>query len=432
MSLAVPLRSSIGRLLLPIAVSLLTLSCESVTQLVVRVDTDYKVPCEAEILELEIVPGVVDTAGDPLGTLDLRTRIGRAVLPAQVAIVGDSGTEFEITARLLDDAGKTVVLEETATAKLQADESVLVAFSFLKGGSFVEGPGALTGRTPHEPATCVDECDFIDNDEDTRIDEDAADDCGCPQCPVGTECFNGVCRAQDSARYSAAESRRTWVNACSTPDQSILFESPLKEGVTRVDLPEGFDFLYYGRPVTALWVSVDGWTSFAVDEPALGAEPQPIDGEGVPGNSIFPFWENMELPAGRSSKVCTVYSNNSFYVTWDDLCFEEESGECDDGDSLFVGLELETGEDRIYLHYGVGTTVGTSKDIHASEKYPDRADGSLATIGLSDVASRACSAAECNKNGLCPNDVPCGFTHVQRLSDILAEGIRAISFTPKK
>ncbi|MCA9583503.1 MAG: hypothetical protein KC416_17005, partial [Myxococcales bacterium] len=400
-------------------------------------DTDLKVPCEVESLELSISPDVVDTEGNPLGQIDLRNRLDLSVLPAQLAVLGEPGQEFLVTARVLDESGAKVVSEQMASATLREGESVLLTFNFLKEGSFAEGPGTVTERVPHKPEVCTDgDCDFFDDDEDGRLDEDMPNGCGCPVCPAGTQCSGGVCRKEELTRYQVKGSKEGWVNACTLPasEKTIHFKSgdgeEVTKGTVRVPLPdiEDLEFLFYGRSVSDLWISVDGWVSFAEQDPGLPGQPVPIDSPTAPGNTIFPFWDDLALPKDRKAEVCSGISGRSFYVTWWDLCFEDA---CDTDDSITVSLELDYLENKVAFIYGQ-LPSGSAGEMHASETSPERADGVGVTIGVSDVTGRACGADACSSGGRCPNGASCGFTRISRISESVEVNRTSVTFTPVK
>jgi hypothetical protein len=199
------------------------------------------------------------------------------------------------------------------------------------------------------------------------------------------------------------------------------------EASSPLDPPMPFRFLFYGRPVTQLWVGDNGYVGFGEDPPeALVADvggQQPL-GEGrfpVPG--ILPFWEKLKTGARG---VCLAVAGEAPYrvlwITWSDACFREGEPEpC--GDLQYGRLRFSVGMEEtsnaVYLGYLV---------MEAEADLQERAHGLTAVIGISDDVPRPCPL-ECDDDGLCPSGEPCGFTEYS--SNRSHDALPALEFLPQ-
>ncbi|MCA9602270.1 MAG: hypothetical protein KC417_09610, partial [Myxococcales bacterium] len=175
--------------LLTLAVVLLSVpafgACgDSITQVVIRVDTELRVPCEVEEIEIVVDPAVVDDSGRAPGRIDLRNLLGSNALPLQLPIQGSSGQSYSVTVRAYNDGA--IVQELSGTIDTKADSSRVLAFNLDSGE--VATQADLPKRVLHAPSVCEEVCNGKDDNENGRIDENLPDCDPCSMCPEGYEC----------------------------------------------------------------------------------------------------------------------------------------------------------------------------------------------------------------------------------------------------
>ncbi|MBK1633243.1 hypothetical protein CKO31_21305 [Thiohalocapsa halophila] len=148
--------------------------------------------------------------------------------------------------------------------------------------------------------------------------------------------------------------------------------TPLNLGPSGSSLePIGFDFSFYGRTHTQVFVSSEGYLTFT-DNRTTNRFNDPIPDEDDPHDAVFPFWDNLDQGAGNVY-VQTLGSAPSrrFVVQYDGIRVCDDSFSCVAfTDAATFQVILEEGTNNILFQYvdlatdartqGGGATVGIS------------------------------------------------------------------------
>jgi len=133
----------------------------------------------------------------------------------------------------------------------------------------------------------------------------------------------------------------------------------------------GFDFTFYGRTHSQVFVSSEGYLTFT-DNSTTDRANQPLPDEGDPHDAVFPFWNDLEQGAGNVY-VQTLGSapNRRFVVQYDGVRVCDITFNCSNfTDAATFQVILEEGTNSILFQYedvetdprtrGNGATVGIS------------------------------------------------------------------------
>lgn len=400
------------------------------TQIVLRIDLggDLKVPCDLDRLDVEI-PGV-DAAETRAALLT-----GRAEIPLQVTLVDNGSREpFEVTVVALRGETQRVITQRVKLPGFRAGKAQLAEVT-------------LTGL-------CGDDCALVDRSTGTLPAYTAADtrepakcnvgpvDCEPEGCGEDEECFDGVCRNVNVARYVVSRNPAGQLPiACERFDNEeqvveILGGAGTVDARAYVDFQaragqyadSGLRFFFYGRRVFGAWVGVDGWVLFDFTPGEDAQAPTP----GADGNSnanvslssaeapagIYPFWSGLRLHDTISAVCVSRISDDdwtpaegetapplkSIQIAWDYMCFAGVEG-CP-GDrtqerlSFQVVLDAASSDTPLPGESGrVSVGWGGSNRAHRSAARPDEAvygrDQAMdryVTVGLKDSIAAACEA----------------------------------------
>lgn len=196
--------------------------------------------------------------------------------------------------------------------------------------------------------------------------------------------------------------------------------SPLTPGMP-------FPFRFYGRPVSQLWVSDNGYLGLG-DDPPMALLPS-IQSLGVVGGfppvpGILPFWERLKTSSdGVCLAVDGVPPYRILWITWHDACFlDDPSIDCGplEYGRLRFSVGLEETSNAVYVGYLAMETDGLSND--------GRAQGLTAVIGIRG-GEPACKAAECDDGGRCASGVPCGYTEFS--ANHVVDPLPDLEFVPR-
>ncbi|MEV4621278.1 PQQ-dependent sugar dehydrogenase [Asanoa sp. NPDC049573] len=149
----------------------------------------------------------------------------------------------------------------------------------------------------------------------------------------------------------------------------------------QVSLP--FAFPFYGVPQSSVWVTSNGYLSFA--DPGFNgliAENTPLPNGNAPNAGIYPFWDDLVLRADSTIRTETLGSspNRRFVVEWHNVGHYGSNSA-----RLSVSAVLyESG--RIDFNY---------EDLNTA-----REDGNSATVGIEDAAGSTASTYSFNQANL--------------------------------
>jgi hypothetical protein len=358
-------------------------ACTNSRQIVLSIDSLSGVPCDVD--RIQIVTKAATT-----------TTIDRSL----------KGVRLPISVTLLDDT---------------PNGSFMLDVSGFKGDSevmHVRGPLRFSGSKVTEAVMLDPQCT-------------AATPCGLSDTSGASAGTRRQC-GPDVTRYRAEPTVETFVNACTAAAVKTV---PLDGGRAPVrlmdlenDMLPGFGFQFYGRPLREIWVSKDGYISFAQDspDPEGALIPGPLDrdikhsGEPPPSQSIMAFWDTLTL---SSTGVCYELEgspmNQRLHVTWSHACLTQPCVTSDQVNNLNFTITLDESTQRVVLTYDA-MMAGAA----------DRAKGATATVGLANDAT-GCPVEECVvATGLCKDGVtPCGYSQVFS-NTVQMAGIQNLQFTP--
>jgi len=268
-----------------------------------------------------------------------------------------------------------------------------------------------------------------------------------PRCAPGTPCALSDAASPSAAsaagarlqcgpnvaRYHTEPTVETFVDACTAAatfsGKALLDGSRVPFRLMDLEkLLPSFGFQFYGRPLRQIWVSKDGYISFAQNSPDPNSVlvPGPLDldiknfGEPPPPQSVMAFWDTLTL---SSNGVCYELEgppmNQRLRVTWNHACVTQPCLLSDPMNNLNFTITLDESTQRVVLTYG--TMVAGAVD---------RARGATATVGLANDTT-GCAVEECAlATGLCKDGVtPCGYSQVFS-STVQMSGVQNIQFTP--
>lgn len=344
-----------------LVVALALAACTDPRQLTLSIRTTAGVPCDLDLVR------VVATAGGAT-TIDQELRGER--LPVELTLLDDTATgEFHV-----DVSGYKNGVEVMRTSG---------ALRFASHATVV--PVTLERRCrPEVP------CDLADP---------PAADPGDPGCLA------------DVTRYASGDALDQPDEACGLPGADRVLADGTAGPVRLTKLEDalaGARFQFYGRQVRQVWVSKDGYLSFAPDnpDPAYALAPGALDrdirhaGAAPPPRSVMAFWDRLTLrPAGVCYAMSGETGHHVLHVSWLNACLTTP---CATADDLNFTITLEEDSGRVVLSYG---KMAASNDAAAK--------GINATVGIVDDAS-GCPADECAlATGLCKDkQTPCGYSQV--------------------
>jgi hypothetical protein len=341
-------------------------ACREPTEIVVTIDTTFGVPCTIDALHVEAIGDA-----DPVA-FDLSITNGD--LPGTVKVFTHSSAR-DVTVNLTAMRGDEVFATATGDAVFEDQSSV--EMRFVLDRSCVPGP--------------------------------------CPAVGVGR--FVGVPerlprRGCGERGYALKDALFAMRDACTMREAimgTMLVNVDEKEELLPTTPAMPFPFSFYGEPVTQLWVGDNGYIGLGNAKPnalhmTVGAS-RSLGERGFPGKGALPFWDDLRTgSAGVCYAVSGEIPDRILWITWKDACFANDMGRsCGSpfAGTLTFGVALEETTDRIY--FGYRTMVATMGNT-------DRAKGGGATIGVTEVAARGCSADLCSIEGSCQDDTPCGYT----------------------
>src|SRR4029079_18526400 len=170
-----------------------------------------------------------------------------------------------------------------------------------------------------------------------------------------------------------------------------------------------FPFRFYGAPVSQIWVGDNGYIGFDAKPNAHNASvgmPRPLgDCWTFPVKGVLAFWDDLRTSAsGVCFAVSGAFPDRLLWITWKDACIAASSMRTcgsPEGGALIFGIALEETTDRIYIGY---------RSMTAAKPNTDPAEGSQATIGVTNAAPRGCVADLCSPEGRCEDSKACGYT----------------------
>ena len=190
-------------------------------------------------------------------------------------------------------------------------------------------------------------------------------------------------------------------------DGTSLFGAAFDDDTASVDLP--FSIEFYGSTYSKIWVSTNGWVSFA--QPVSGSDPSfpantTIPGGAGPDTMLAVFWDNMIGAAGGGGgvyyKSIGTSPNRKFVIQWDiqrddggggtdynicEVVFYEHSNLIkfqynllttyfDGGGGATIGIKENT-TDGVEYSFNTSGVVSAGTAILFHNKYVDTADGSI-------------------------------------------------------
>lgn len=316
-------------------------------------------------------------------TLPLVTAGCSLVLDASpVQCVGDADCEF-LGSQFACEVNVCVETDEVATPKMDVGSAT--------------GSGDSEGTGTDAP----DDGQDSESGAETEAETGASSDTG----------VEGPCDPVSS--YSWAESIAVVRNACDLP--SAVSGTVLTEGANEVEVqspitPLPFDICLYGEPRSTLWIGDNGYLTLGDSPPAalqsdVGV-PHSLGEAGVPGLGVVAFWDALQTSANG---VCVAVEGSEpdriLWVTWDKVCFEDGSGDCnpDSGSDLTFSVGFEEATGGILIGY---------LDMNGEGAFDERAQGQTSITGITNTGPRGCTADQCNTSGLCEDDSPCNYTEV--------------------
>ncbi|MDF5753857.1 S8 family serine peptidase [Spongiactinospora sp. TRM90649] len=322
------------------------------------------------------------TATATVTILDGQTATADVTLPQQPQGTV-SGT---VTVRGTAQAGVTLVVPGTPV-KVTTDAAGLYRFTLLHGSHRLEV------KPPSACAESATEQITVAGDVTRNIDlQVRADEFG-HTCEVGTE------------PYVAGNRRLTLTGM---------------DMAERVALP--FPVPFYGTARTELWVSTEGYASFA-EPPAPAEDNDSLPEPWAPNQAVYPFWDDLRIgdDAGVYTATVGTAPHRSFVIEWRDvtissaatskLSFSALLGEdgtisyrykdidtpLEEGESATVGIENADGTDALQYSYktsllrdgqsvtftaaGHGVVRGTVTDANDDEPVAN------ATVEFPDIAT---------------------------------------------
>jgi hypothetical protein len=230
--------------------------------------------------------------------------------------------------------------------------------------------------------------------------------------------------------YAVAPSFASVRNACEIVENvqgSVLMDAVEAEAELQIDYPDDLSLCFYGQVIDNIWVGENGYAVFGAAEPMAtelnGVAPNNLGQSFLPTPSVLPFWDNLRANANG---VCYAISDTAPYrilwITWDHACFEggDTCANLGSTSTLTFTVGIEETTNRIYMGYpqmlGEGATL------------LQKASGSTASIGITNVGERGCPATECNAMGKCLDNTPCNYTQYSAQS---VTTIQTLVFTPE-
>jgi hypothetical protein len=365
--------SRLARICIAVGLGLALDACRSdipATQIIVTLDTTFRVPCTIDALHVEVVgdsdPGAVEFPIEALpGTITLFPRGN----PSDVTVTVTAMRRGEVFA--------------TATGEATFEDQASVEMRFMLDRRCVPGP--------------------------------------CPAVGVG----RFVEPPPPAQRRGCGERAYAWKNALfAMRDACTMREAIMGRMLVNVDEKEEllpttpgmpFPFWFYGEPVTQLWVGDNGYIGLGNAKPnalqmTVGAS-RSLGERGFPGRGALAFWDDLRTSAaGVCYAVSGEFPDRILWITWKDACFANEP-QCGTpaAGTLTFGIALEETTDRIY--FGYRTMVATMGNA-------DRANGAGATIGVAEAAALGCMRDLCAVDGTCQDGVPCGYTEFSSRANV--------------
>lgn len=148
--------------------------------------------------------------------------------------------------------------------------------------------------------------------------------------------------------YTQETGGTTWIDACATGE--ALAPSNTDENLVTIDVA-GFDFLYFGAPVSMLRASTNGWLSFSPyltdSAPRHESGRQTLPNEGAPNGAVYALWEDLRVADVNGMCVARTGSGDgeTLVIEWN-AAFTQSGGDL--GTLAFeVQLDEATNEVRI-------------------------------------------------------------------------------------
>jgi hypothetical protein len=160
------------------------------------------------------------------------------------------------------------------------------------------------------------------------------------------------------AHYEEAAGSATWVDACAMGTD--LMPSNTDENTVSVDVG-GFDFRFFGEPITMLRVSTNGWLSFSQfltdSAPRHDQGPANLPSEGAPNAAVYALWEDLRVDATNGLCAARIGSGASetLVVQWN-ARFTQAGG---DLGQLAFQVQLEEGSHDVEILWN---TIDASGD----------------------------------------------------------------------
>ncbi len=164
-----------------------------------------------------------------------------------------------------------------------------------------------------------------------------------------------------------------WVDISTVGTPITTWTGTIDDGYTVVPLP--FTFTYYENPFTQLKVCTNGWVGFATASSSTSYTNVAIPVATEPNNSLYAFWDDIDIGDGGNIYHYNDAANNRFIVEYKDVP-HYSSGE------LYTFEVMIYGDGRIYYQYlNMASTLVNSCTIGN--------ENSSGTIGLQVVYNSA-------------------------------------------
>ncbi|HEY8076659.1 MAG TPA: hypothetical protein VIF62_21185, partial [Labilithrix sp.] len=141
---------------------------------------------------------------------------------------------------------------------------------------------------------------------------------GCMPCNTNPNrsCVNGVC----SAGYGMTFGAVTFIDACATPDATVLPNTD--DATATITLPAAFAFKVFNAAPAQAWVSSNGVFGFSAtqDSGCCGFTALPYPSQPSMYPAVFAYSRDLVTRTGVCLKTVGAAPNRKFVATWGDAC----------------------------------------------------------------------------------------------------------------
>lgn len=170
---------------------------------------------------------------------------------------------------------------------------------------------------------------------------------GTDAAPVDTDASTTPDAGAPLAHYTQSAGTATWIDACAMGTD--LMPSNTDENTVTVDL-DGFEFLFFGEPITMLRASTNGWLSFSQfltdSAPRHESGRLELPTEGAPNAAIYALWEDLRV--ADTDGLCagfTTGASRTLVVQWQ-AAFTQSGGDLGD---LEFQVQMTEGTNEIQI-----------------------------------------------------------------------------------